>query len=102
MKKVYLIFFILSVTVPGIFFTFFFLQNGFDFRLFFDRVIEDPLLVYLMIDFLLATVIFLIYVFWECKKTGLWQLFFITTLLLFLLGISAALSYFLFKREEKK
>lgn len=102
MKKLYLIFFILGATVPGIFFTFIFLQHGFDFQLFFQRIMEDPLLLYLMIDLLLAATVFVLYVFSACKKENMWSTFFMTILLLFLLGLSAALPYFLFKREGKK
>ena len=100
MKTLYLVLAILGAVIPYYFFASFLLVYSFDFQLFFQQLLANNVAKFFVMDLIIATIVFWIFVIREARRVNLnnsW-LFIIFTLVI---GLSFAFPLFLYFRERK-
>jgi len=98
MKRLFLIFAVLGLVLPYLFFIQFLAQNGLDLRLFFSQLFATPISTFFAVDVILTAIVFLIFSYTDSRQRGAknWWIYLPATLLV---GPSFALPLYLYFRE---
>lgn len=99
LKRFYLVCAIIGAIVPWIFFTQFFIEQGFDIPLFVESLFANPVAAGFVVDLLISAVVFLVWSFSDAQKIGLGH-WWVVLLATFLVGLSLALPLYLYLRED--
>lgn len=101
MKKVYLILSIIGTIVPYYFLIQFLKVSGFDFILMLELLFANDISAFFAIDFLISSVVFIVFMFKEAKNIGMKKFQqYICLVTLFTVGLSLAFPLFLFFRVD--
>lgn len=98
-KHLYLLLFLIGIVFPYWELTNFLIENGFDFPLFFEKLIANRISRFFVYDVVISAIVLLVFIFQNKKGIKKYWIPILTT---FIIGVSAGFPLFLYQKELVK